>query len=225
MDVQVAEEELLPLSALQHLRFCERQCVLIHLERQWADNVPTLEGTLLHRRVDSQGPRLESRGDLRIARGLALRSLRLGLVGIGDVVELHRDAAGASIKGLRARWRPFPVEHKRGRPKDHDADRVQLCAQALCLEEMLGTEVPKGALFYGQTHRREEVDLDAGLRRTTEEAAARLHQLLATGITPRAVREPKCRRCSLLEICMPDAMAPARSVKEYLASLALGEGT
>ena len=212
------EDDLLPLSALQHLLFCERQAALIHVERVWAENPFTIEGKYLHDRVDSG--QAESRGDLRIARGLPLRSFRLGLSGKADAVELHRLSAGepgATLPGVPGAWRPFPVEYKRGRPKRHRADEVQLCAQALCLEEMLGTAVPAGALFYGQTRRRLEVAFGAGLRRETEEAAARMHELFDSGVTPPPVREPKCDQCSLLEICMP--AAPARSAQRYLDHL------
>lgn len=198
------EDDLLPLSALQHLLFCERQCALIHLEQIWVDNRLTVEGTHLHEQADSGLQ--ESRGDLRITRALPLRSLRLGLSGRSDVVEFHRIGEGA--------WRPFPIEYKRGRPKSHRADEVQLCAQALCLEEMLEVPVPAGALFYGQTRHRLDVPFDAELRSTTEEAAARLHRLMASGITPRAAREPKCDQCSLLDVCMP--AAPAASVRLYV---------
>lgn len=210
------EDDLLPLSALQHLLFCERQCALIHLEQIWVENPLTAEGRQLHEKVDSgQG---ESRGDVQIARGVPLRSLRLGLSGKADVVELHLQSGsglGAEIPGLTGRWRPFPVEYKRGEPKSHRADEVQLCAQALCLEEMLGTAVPAGALFYARTRRRLDVPLDAGLRQLTEETAVRLHHLISSGVTPAPVREPKCERCSLLDVCMPGA--PARSVRRYLA--------
>jgi CRISPR-associated exonuclease Cas4 len=205
-----AEDELLPLSALQHLLFCERQCALIHVEQLWAENRLTVEGRHLHEKVD--GGTRETRGDVRISRGVPLRSLRLGLIGKADAVEFHRDAAD----GDAARWVPFPVEYKRGRPKRDRSDEVQLCAQALCLEEMLGGAVTRGALFYGTTRRRLEVAFDAGLRTTTEGAAARLHQLVREGITPRAVREPKCESCSLLHLCLPDALAPARSAAGYL---------
>lgn len=202
-----------PLSALQHLVFCERQCALIHVEGLWVENPLTAEGRALHEATDSGLP--ESRGDVRIARSLPLRSHRLGLVGKADVVELHRTGDdGARLPGLPGRWRPFPVEYKRGRPKSHDADRVQLCAQALCLEEMLGVVVPRGALFYGKTRRREEVAFDAELRETTERAAAQVHELLASGVTPPAVLEPKCKRCSLRPLCRPDAAG--RSVRDYL---------
>jgi CRISPR-associated exonuclease Cas4 len=212
------EDDLLPLSALQHLLFCERQAALIHLERLWAENPLTVAGRQLHERVDHAPG--ESRGDVRLARALPLRSLRLGLVGKADLVELHRLPSGAegqpgtSLPGVSGAWRPFPVEYKRGRPKAHHADLVQLCAQALCLEEMLDTPVPAGALFYGQTRRRHDVPFDAALRKETEEAAARLHRLLSSGTTPPPVREPKCDQCSLIHLCLPDA--PSHSARRFL---------
>lgn len=215
-----SEEDLLPLSALQHLRFCERQCALIHVEGVWAENRLTVEGSHLHKKVH-EGPD-ESRRDLRVVRGIALRSLRLGLVGQSDAVEFHRrppdaDGPGARLEGAPGEWIPFPVEYKRGRPKRDHSDEVQLCAQALCLEEMLGVPVPRGALFYGTTRRRRDVAFDAALRAETEDLAARLHQLVAAGVTPRAVREPKCESCSLLDLCLPDALGPGRSAARYLA--------
>jgi CRISPR-associated exonuclease Cas4 len=202
------EDDLLPLSALQHLLFCERQCALIHVEGLWAENRLTVEGGHLHRKAH-EGPE-ESRGEVRITRGVSLRSLRLGLIGKADVVEFHLSQATRE-------WLPFPVEYKRGRPKRDHSDEVQLCAQALCLEEMLEVPIPAGALFYGSTRRRTDVAFDPALRGRTEAAAARLHELIASGITPRAVREPKCERCSLLNLCLPDALTPGRSAARYLA--------
>ena len=211
------EDELLPLSALQHLVFCERQCALIHIERIWADNALTVEGEHLHDRVHESGDRTESRGDVRIARGLPLCSLRLGLSGIVDVVEFHRvSEGGAVLSGVAGLWRPFPVEYKRGRPKREHCDEAQLCAQAICLEEMLGLSIPDGALFYGATRHRCDVVFDASLRNETEKTAARLHQLLSEKIAPPSIREPKCERCSLIELCMPSAMSGRRSAKRYL---------
>lgn len=202
-----AEEDLLPLSALQHLLFCERQAALIHIERIWRDNPLTVEGSHLHERVD--GGEAESRGDIRIVRSLALRNLRLGLSGKADVVEFHRVPASPDL------WQPFPIEYKRGKPKAHRADEVQLCAQALCLEEMLGIAVPAGALFYAQIRRRTEILFDQALRRLTEETAARLHRLFTSGVTPKAVREPKCDHCSLLDVCLPESSS--HSARLYLS--------
>lgn len=202
------DDELLPLSALQHLLFCERQCALIHIEGLWAENRLTVEGRHLHKNAH-EGPS-ETRAGVRIARGLALRSLRLGLSGKADVVEFHPpDAPGSPA-------RPFPIEYKRGKPKRDASDKVQLCAQALCLEEMLGVAIPGGALFYGRTRRRLDVALDAELRTLTEEAAARFHALIAAGRTPRAAREPKCENCSLVDLCLPEALRPRLSAAEFL---------
>jgi CRISPR-associated exonuclease Cas4 len=216
-----AEEDLLPLSALQHLLFCERQAALIHVERIWKDNPLTVEGTHLHERADAG--ETESRGDVRIVRSLPLRNLRLGLSGKTDVVEFHRlpvppprtGLPGVALAAAPGLWQPFPVEYKRGKPKTHRADEVQLCAQALCLEEMLGTVVPAGALFYAQLRRRTEVDFDQDLRRLTEETAAALHRLFTSGKTPKAIREPKCDHCSLLDVCLPESSA--HSAQLYLS--------
>jgi CRISPR-associated exonuclease Cas4 len=230
------EDDLLPLSALQHLVFCERQCALIHIEQVWRDDPRTLEGSHLHDRTHEIGPRREVRGDLVICRGLPLRSLRLGVSGIADVVEFHRCCAGredggsvvtaVALPGLPGLWSPFPVEYKRGKPKPDRCDEVQVCAQANCLEEMLGVSVAEGALFYGATQHRHDVRFDAELRSATEQAAQRLHELIRDRVTPSVRREPKCRRCSLLDVCRPDATGPRRSARRYLADAlahAIGE--
>lgn len=213
-----AEDDLLPLSALQHLLFCERQCALIHIEQMWMENLYTAEGHIMHERVDSG--RSESRGSVRVAFSLPLRSLRLGLSGKADVVEFHREEGEAERnRSSPPCWRPFPVEHKRGQPKKEVWDKVQLCAQALCLEEMLAVEVPKGALFYGKTRRRVDVVFDADLRRKTEETARRLHDLIGSGRTPPPVCTPACEHCSFLETCLPHTLASPKSVNSYLKKL------
>lgn len=203
-----AEDDLLPISALQHLLFCARQCALIHIEGQWAENRLTAEGRHLHERVDDAPS--ETRRGVRIARHLPLRSLRLGLTGRADVVEVHASSEAGRPDRI------VPVEYKRGKPKQDDSDAVQLCAQALCLEEMLGVRIASGALFYGTPRRRTDVAFDATLRTKTEAAAARLHAMVASGVTPLAVREPKCDRCSLVSLCLPDALGPRHSAVEYL---------
>ena len=200
------EDNLLPLSALQHLIFCERQCALIHVETLWADNRLTVEGRGLHKRVHEADD--ETRGDVHIVRGLRLRSLRLGLTGQADVVEFHRHADGSDC--------PFPVEFKRGRPKPDTCDEVQLCAQALCLEEMLSVDIPEGAIFYGQPRRRHAVELSPALRDQTEQAAERLHRLIASGLTPPAVYEKKCDNCSLVSLCLPRIADRKKSALRYL---------
>lgn len=195
------EDELLPLSALQHFVFCERQCALIHVEQAWEENRLTAEGRLLHERVHEQEG--ESRAGVRIERGLPLRSLKLGLVGVADVVEFHPS--------------PFPVEYKRGKPKPDHSDEVQLCAQAMCLEEMLGVNVPNGALFYGKTRHRHDVAFEKPLRDETEETARKVHQLIASGETPGPVFAKKCGQCSLFELCLPRTVQKRRSIERYLA--------
>jgi CRISPR-associated exonuclease Cas4 len=216
------EDELLPISALEHLVFCERQCALIHLERLWDENKATVEGKNLHERPHDSGT--ESRGDVRVARGLMLRSLRLGLSGKTDVVEFHLlsdgepEASGAVLPGVSGRWRPYPVEYKRGRLRHERSYEVQLCAQALCLEEMLSVSVPEGALFYGKTARRQPVAFDDALRGETQAAAARLHELFRAGVTPKAVfMKNKCRQCSLVERCLPEASDGRGRAGRYLA--------
>lgn len=211
-----SEDELLPISGLQHLMFCERQCALIYGEQVWEENRLTAEGGLLHERVHDGAN--EVRGDTRVVRGLRLRSLELGVSGIADVVEFVTTPGeqGTRLPGAAGWWQPHPVEYKRGRPKPDDCDRVQLCAQAICLEEMLGTQVPTGAVFYGQPRRRLQVDLDDQLRKVTRLAARRLHELLASGVTPTATETKKCRRCSLRELCLPAAAGGVDGVRRYL---------
>jgi len=199
------ESDLIPLSALQHFLFCPRQCALIHLEQIWEENRFTAEGRLQHQKVDTGGS--EKRRDVRQAFGLPIRSLRLGISGKADVVEFHLGKDGS--------WHPYPVEHKRGRRKEEDWDRVQLCAQALCLEEMLGVPVPEGALFYGKERRREIVSLDEGLRRRTEELALSVQEMMASGSTPPPVYTPKCDACSLAYKCLPKNIGGKSPVKGY----------
>lgn len=214
-----AEEDLVPISALQHLLFCERQFALIHLEGEWAENSLTLEGSHMHERVHTSGPRVENRGSVRIERGLHLRSFAIGLVGIADVVEFHRPKdheTEKSCSGLVGRaWTPYPVEYKRGKPKTDHSDEVQLCAQALCLEEMLKAPVNEGALFYGTNQRRQIVSIDSNLRETTWAAALRAHTLFRECRTPAADYSPKCEKCSLMNTCMPK-LRNRQSVAAYM---------
>ena len=213
------DEQLLPISAVQHLAFCERRCALIYMEGCWADNPFTVEGQLLHERVHQV--EVEVRGDLRIVRGLRLQSLRLGLTGQADVVEFNRCADGAegvALPELQGRWQPYPVEYKRGRPRPEMGDEAQLCAQAMCLEEMLGATIPEGSLYYGRTHRRHRVPLTPHLRALTTELAMRLHELIAAGITPPALYESKCRGCSMLDLCLPQSVGAGHSARRYMLS-------
>ena len=215
-----SEDDLLPISALQHLEFCERQAALIHVEGQWADNALTVEGTHLHRVVDEDPRRHESRPGVRITRGLVIRSFELGLVGRADVVEFHvtddADRIGVGLVDVPGRWRPFIVEHKRGRPKSNHCDEVQLCAQALCLEEMFDASVASGQLFYNQTRRRLDVDFDDSLRERTRRAARRFREIVTNRETPIAARQAKCRSCSLERICLPPNKNRPRSARTWL---------
>jgi|WetSurMetagenome_2_1015567.scaffolds.fasta_scaffold00072_4 CRISPR-associated exonuclease Cas4 len=211
------ESDLLPLSALQHLAFCERQCCLIHIEQAWEENRLTAEGRILHERV--HGVEAESRGDIYTVRGLKLRSLVLGLSGVADVVEFHRvESGGIVLKDKRGLWMPFPVEYKRGKPKSDRCDEVQLCGQAVCLEEMLGCNIENGALYYGSQHKRHEVAFDDALRAETSAVSRRLHELIEKGITPPARYDKRCERCSMIDICVPEA-GEKRNVREYLEKM------
>jgi CRISPR-associated exonuclease Cas4 len=199
-----SDEDLLPLSAMQHFLFCERQCALIHIEQIWAENLYTIEGELLHKRAHS-GHR-ERRPDKRTEFGVPIRSLELGLSGKTDAVEYGAD--GSIIV----------VEYKRGRPKSGHADEVQLCAQAMCLEEMRGKHIPEGALYFGKVRRRKAVPFGAEIRRLTQQTAIRLHELVSSGVTPQPLYgKSKCPRCSLMSYCMPKKMGKAPPVKGYLA--------
>lgn len=202
------DEDLIPLSALQHWLVCPRQCALIHLEQAWLDNQLTAEGNVLHSRVDQGGA--ETRGALRRAWALPLRSNRLGLAGRADLVEFVAGPGGAEV--------PFPVEHKRGREKQDDRDRVQLCTQGLCLEEMTGIPVPEGALFYHASRRRVMVAFDEALRRRTEDAVHSVRAMIAAGRTPPPIPCPACDRCSLAELCLPSALGRRHpTAPEYFA--------
>lgn len=216
------ESDLLPISALQHIIFCERQCALIHIERQWAENRLTAEGQILHEKTDKE--EVESRGNLRIARALYIHNFELGLYGKADVVEFHKGSDGVVLPNVEGLWKPYPVEYKRGKPKADRCDEIQLCAQALCLEEMLDFSIPEGALFYGTPRRRTVVQFDITLRHETKVAAEKLQTLIRSGKTPAALYEKKCDNCSLIEICMPKLKRVQNTdtyIKSFIAGLDL----
>jgi CRISPR-associated exonuclease Cas4 len=203
------EDDFIMISALQHYAFCPRQCALIHIEQVWEESGLTAEGHIMHERVHEQDR--ESRGKVRIEYGIPLRSLKLGLIGKADVVEFNRLD--------KKTWQPFPVEYKRGKPKVDHCDKIQLCAQAMCLEEMLNVSVPEGAIFYGRTRRRFDVTFDEALRSETEETANKAHQLITSGKTPPPVYEKRCKSCSLIGECMPKTVGKKTLVKRYLARM------
>lgn len=198
------DEDLIPISALQHYLFCPRQCALIHVEQIWSENLATAEGRLMHERVHEEGE--EHRPGVTIERGMPLRSLVLGLTGQTDVVEYH---TGGTV---------IPIEYKRGKPKTGLQDEVQLCAQALCLEEMLEQAIPRGYLYYGKPRRRTEVIFDATLRGKTTETISNVRTLLDTGQTPAPLwLKKRCPECSIIEYCFPEKMAGRPAITAYLA--------
>ena len=199
-------DDLLSISALSHYIFCKRRCALIHIEQLWIENMFTAEGRVMHDNAHDQ--RIENRKNVRIERGIPLRSFALGLTGKADVVEFHKEGR---------MWLPFPVEYKRGKPKADDCDTVQLCAQALCLEEMLSVEVRAGALFYGKTRRRHDVAFDAELRARTTETARQLHEFVARAETPQPDFRKKCESCSFFDACMPKVIGGRMVVEKYIA--------
>ena len=212
-----AEDELLPLSGLQHLLYCERRAYLVHAEMAWRENAATAEGRVVHDHAHAGG--METRGDVRTARSLRLRSLTLGLIGIADIVEFHRLSDGAlggcALSGISGRWQPFPVEYKRGILRHEPGYAVQLCGQACCLEEMLQVAIPAGALFYGASHKRLDVPCDAALRAMTATSAQRLREILAFPEAPLPVNDARCRECSMRPVCLPSVVS-RRSARAYL---------
>jgi len=199
--VSESEDDTLPLSGLQHLAFCPRQWALIHLEQAWVENRLTAEGRLLHERADLPGQ--TRRDSVRTARGMWLECRRLRLTGRADIVEFRPE--------------PYPVEYKRGKRKPNDCDAVQLCAQALCLEEMLGQPVPQGAIFYGDPRRRQEITFTPELRDRTEQLAGTMHRLYRDRKTPPAQPGPHCRSCSLVNVCLPQATAEEEGAARWVA--------
>ncbi len=208
------EDEALQLSGLQHFAFCRRQWALIHVEGLWRENLRTVEGDLFHGRAHD-GPPRERRGDTLILRGLSVFSRSLGLSGTCDVVEFRASPDGVPLRGESGLWQPYPVEYKRGKPKEHNADQLQLCAQAMCLEEMLCCAIPEGALFYGEPRRRTEVAFTDTLRQAVRGAAAEMHQLDRRGHTPKVKPTKACSACSLKELCLP-GMNRRGTVERYL---------
>jgi CRISPR-associated exonuclease Cas4 len=220
MSETYAESDLLPLSGLAHMAFCERRWALVHLEQQWADNHFTIEGDHLHEKAHSQ--QIESRPGVLIRRTLPLHSLRLGLTGQADIVEFEPSAAfhAIALPGHRGRWQAFPVEYKRSRDKAGSiAYRIQLCAQAMCLEEMLSTNIPGGAIYDAAQRRRQLVEFSPPVRCEVERLAEQMHRLLRARHTPAAVLKPACKGCSMAETCLPGKLDSTGSVSRYLQKM------
>lgn len=222
MTLGYMEEDFLMLSGIQHMAFCERQWALIHLEQQWAENNLTIQGKHIHEHADDPFGN-DSRRDVRITRSVSIKSEELGLRGVADVVEYIRDSdlptnESVRISGKNGRWKVSPVEYKRGKPKPNDADEVQLCAQTICLEEMLGIHIKEGYLYYNSIKRRVKVNFNDALRKRVGLLSHRMHEMIREGIVPKAVKKPYCKSCSLYEVCQPEWTTTGRSVENYLKS-------
>lgn len=209
-----SEEDFLQLSGLQHFKFCRRQWALIHIENQWAENYRTIDGALMHQNAHNSDFR-ESRGDRFITRGVSVFSPTLGVSGQCDVLEYHKGNTGIPLRGKEELWQPYPVEYKRGSPREDTGDTLQLCGQAMCLEEMLCCDIPEGALYYGEIRHRERVFFSDELRRQVRELLAQMHELYRRGYTPKVKPTKSCNACSLKELCLPRLMK-TRSVTAYL---------
>lgn len=215
MTENYTDDNLLLLSGIQHFSFCRRQWALIHIEQQWQENILTFGGRELHERVDDPFF-TEARGTVLVTRSLPLISHKLGLYGVADVVEFYRNDNGIKLKDRDGLWQPHPVEYKYGKPKFDDRDIVQLCAQAICLEEMFKISIPEGDMFYGRTRRRERVSFDEDLRKRVVELAFEMHQAFRKGATPLPEQSKACKSCSLVEICLPH-LSKRRSVSRYFS--------
>ncbi|MDF1573425.1 MAG: CRISPR-associated protein Cas4 [Bacteroidales bacterium] len=209
------EDEFLLISGIQHFAFCSRQWALIHVEQLWAENVKTIEGQHLHNRVDD--PFLKDSGNqIEVWRSVSLISYSLGLTGRGDVVEFKTGDSGIELPGKTGWWTPFPVEYKRGKPKPDERDEVQLCAQAICMEEMFETTIEEGAMFYGETRRRAIISFTKELRQQVVDYTEEMHRLFKLAITPPPVYKPHCKSCSLFDVCLPKSINRNRTVISYL---------
>ncbi len=215
------EDDYLALSGLQHFMYCRRQWALIHIEQQWAENERTIDGHLFHN-VAHDKSRVEKRGNILITRGLYVKSSRLGMSGVCDVVEFHKSDDGISLFSYDDLWRPYPIEYKKGTPLAKNADELQLCGQAMCLEEMLMCDIPRGSLFYGETRRRENVEFTEQLRQKVVDFANEMHDLYEKGHTPKVKKQKGCNACSLKEICVPN-LGKTKSVSDYIENSLLEE--
>lgn len=216
------EDDFLQLSGLQHFKFCRRRWALIHIEQQWAENYRTIDGMIMHHNAHDT-ERKESRGDLFVTRGFSVFSAKLGVSGQCDVLEYHRDPQGISLQGKEGLWQPFPVEYKRGRPREDTGDTLQLCGQAMCLEEMLCCDIPQGALYYGENRRRIVVEFTSELREEVQKLLGEMHEIYQRGYTPKVKPKKACNACSMKELCLPTLMT-THSVAEYVKTI-VGETT
>jgi len=215
MGSEYTEEDFLQLAGLQHFTFCRRQWALIHIEQQWAENVLTVKGSIFHEKAHD-GYSSEKRKDVIISRGMPIRSRTLGISGECDVVEFVRADKGITLSGREGMYILHPIEYKRGRPKTTDEDRMQLTAQVICLEEMFLTEIPEAYLFYGETRRRERVEITEELRDECRKLLQEMHQLYERGYTPKVRKTKKCEACSLKTVCLP-RLEKRKNVSAYVS--------
>jgi len=215
MKSEYTSDELLPLSGIQHFVFCRRQWALIHVERQWKENALTAEGRIMHKRTDDPFF-TETRNGVITARAVPIASYRLGLSGVCDVVEFIESPEGVKLPRREGLYLPAPVEYKRGREKRDPCDEAQLCAQAMCLEEMLSVTIPKGYLYYGETRHRVPVELTAELRQLVIEMSGEMHAYFQRGYTPRVRMSKACRSCSLADVCLPELQEKVMPASKYI---------
>lgn len=215
MESEYSDEDFIQLAGLQHFSFCRRQWALIHIEQQWVENVFTVKGDIFHKNAHN-GYSSEKRKDILISRGMPVHSRELGISGECDIVEFIKMADGISLPGREGKYRVYPVEYKRGKSKITDEDRLQLTAQVICLEEMFVTDIPEAYLFYGETRRRERVEITQELRAECGKLLKEMHGLYARGYTPVVKKTKKCETCSLKEICLPK-LEKSKKVTSYVA--------
>lgn len=212
--MEYAEDDYLMISGIQHFKFCRRQWALIHIEQQWEENAHTVTGELMHKKVHDPSLK-EKRKDIIIARALPVVSRKLGISGECDLVEFHKSEEGIRLHRHRGLYTVYPVEYKKGKPKLSEEDKLQLAAQTMCLEEMFCTEIPEGAIFYGETRRRETVIMTEDLRDEVIRMFQEMHEYYARQYTPKVRYSKACNACSLKEICLPK-LGKTVSVKAYI---------
>ena len=215
MKSEYTSDELIPLSGIQHFLFCRRQWALIHVERQWQENALTVEGKIMHKRADDPFFS-ETRKGVITARSVPVASYRLGLSGVCDVVEFTSSPDGVQLPGNDGLYLPAPVEYKRGKEKHDHSDEAQLCAQAICLEEMLVVTIPLGYLYYGETRHRVAIELTDELRELVRSMSDEMHAYFQRGYTPRVKTTKACRSCSLADVCLPELQENVIPASKYI---------
>ncbi len=220
--MEYKEDDYLMISGIQHFAFCRRQWALIHIEQQWAENYRTTAGELMHKRAH-EDDLFELRGNILTAHNLRVSSRQLGVTGQCDIVEFHKVKDGITLRNYEGKWSIVPVEYKRGEPKEGTEDEMQLCLQAMCLEEQFLTEIQEGYLFYGEKRRRIKVEFTEQLRNDVKEALLEMHQLMEKGFTPKVKQSKKCKACSLRDLCLP-ILSKNENVSLYLKNKIFEDG-